>query len=101
MRLFAMSLLACSAAFAAPQAPVGPALERPALASRHAQRSVLLGAAQAGARLVAVGERGIVLLSDDEGAHWEQVPVPVSVSLTAVRFADERLGWAVGHGGVV
>jgi len=101
MRLFAMSLLACSAAFAAPQVPVGPALERPAVASRQAPRSVLLGAAQAGARLVAVGERGIVLLSDDDGARWAQVPVPVSVSLTAVRFADERHGWAVGHGGVI
>lgn len=101
MKLLAMPLLACSAVFAAPQAPVGPALERPALVSRQPQRSVLLGAAQAGARLVAVGERGIVLVSDDEGTRWEQVSVPVSVSLTAVRFADERHGWAVGHGGVV
>jgi len=101
MRLFAMSLLACSAAFAAPQVPVGPALERPAVASRQAPRSVLLGAAHAGARLVAVGERGIVLLSDDDGARWAQVPVPVSVTLTAVRFADDRNGWAVGHGGVI
>lgn len=101
MKLLAMPLLACSAVFAAPQAPVGPALERPALTTRQSQRSVLLGAAQAGARLVVVGERGIVLVSDDEGTRWEQVSVPVSVTLTAVRFADERHGWAVGHGGTV
>lgn len=101
MKWFVVSLLACSAAFAAPQAPVGPALERPAAATRQAHRSVLLGAALAGTRLVAVGERGIVLVSEDQGARWEQVPVPVSVTLTAVRFADERHGWSVGHGGVI
>jgi photosystem II stability/assembly factor-like uncharacterized protein len=30
-----------------------------------------------------------------------QVAVPVSVGLTAVRFADPQHGWIVGHGGVV
>jgi photosystem II stability/assembly factor-like uncharacterized protein len=29
------------------------------------------------------------------------VPSPTSVTLTAVRFADDQQGWAVGHGGVV
>ena len=69
--------------------------------SRHADQAVLLGAAHAGKRLVAVGERGIALLSDDQGRHWRQVGVPVSVTLTAVAFADEKTGYAVGHGGVV
>jgi photosystem II stability/assembly factor-like uncharacterized protein len=62
---------------------------------------VLLGAAQAGNRLVAVGERGIVVLSDDGGTHWRQVATPVSMTLTAVRFADTLHGYAVGHGGTV
>jgi len=62
---------------------------------------VLQAAAKAGDRLVAVGERGIVLLSDDLGATWRQVQVPVSVGLTAVRFADAQHGWITGHGGVV
>lgn len=82
-------------------APVGPALERPAVMSAQASRSVLQSAARAGDRLVAVGERGIVLLSDDAGKTWRQVAVPVSVGLTAVRFADPQHGWIVGHGGVV
>ena len=82
-------------------APVGPALDRPALASRHAAHSVLLGAAMVGERIVAVGERGIVVLSDDGGTTWRQAPVPVSVTLTAVRFADARHGFAVGHAGTV
>lgn len=81
--------------------PVAPALERPALAVRAPEHAVLLGATQAGTRLVAVGERGIVLLSDDSGESWRQVTVPVSVTLTAVRFADEQHGFAVGHGGTV
>lgn len=82
-------------------APIGPALERPAQPTRHAAQAVLVGAAHAGARLVAVGERGIVLLSDDEGRNWRQALTPTSVTLTAVRFADEKNGYAVGHGGTV
>lgn len=81
--------------------PVRVALERPAVQSTLAARSVLQGAAMAGRRIVAVGERGIVVLSDDAGRTWRQVPTPVSVGLTAVRFADEQHGWIVGHGGVV
>lgn len=77
------------------------ALDRPAVQSALSARSVLQGAAQAGSRLVAVGERGIVLLSEDQGKTWRQVPVPVSVGLTAVRFADAAHGWIVGHAGVV
>jgi len=82
-------------------APVGAALERPAVISAFAARAVLQGAARAGERLVAVGERGIVVLSDDGGKRWRQVATPVSVGLTAVRFVDAKHGWAVGHGGVV
>ncbi|WP_395700164.1 WD40/YVTN/BNR-like repeat-containing protein [Aquabacterium sp.] len=81
-------------------APAGDALDRPAVAVRQVERAVLIGAAQAGPRLVAVGERGLVALSDD-GLHWTQAPTPVSVTLTAVRFADATHGVAVGHGGTV
>lgn len=79
-----------------------PALERPAVQVRAPERSVLQAAVMAGTRVVAVGERGIVLLSDDGGLHWRQARVvPVSTTLTAVRFVDAKLGWAVGHGGVI
>lgn len=86
---------------AAHAAPVGDALQRPALSVQRPQSAVLLGAALAGSRIVAVGERGIVAMSDDMGATWHQAVVPVSVTLTAVRFADAQRGYAVGHGGVV
>ncbi|WP_310568323.1 hypothetical protein [Hydrogenophaga sp.] len=82
-------------------APVGDALLRPALSVKAPQRSVLLSAAEAGQRIVAVGERGLVVLSDDRGASWRQAPSPVSVTLTTVRFADASNGVAVGHGGTV
>lgn len=90
---------ACGAGHAA--AAVADALERPAVRVLHPERAVLLAAAQAGSRLVAVGERGIVILSDDGGRRWSQAGSPVSVTLTAVRFADKDHGYALGHGGTV
>lgn len=86
----------------APAARLTEPLARAAVAQRVAGRGALLGLAQAGQRVVAVGERGSVLLSDDAGRTWRQAPqVPVSVTLTAVQFVDERSGWAIGHQGVV
>jgi photosystem II stability/assembly factor-like uncharacterized protein len=82
-------------------APVADAPDRAALLVSAPARAVLLAAARAGDRIVAVGERGIVALSDDGGARWRQAAVPVSVSLTSVRFADARHGIATGHGGIV
>lgn len=82
-------------------APIGHALDRPAVISKRATQSVLLGIAQAGQRFVAVGERGIVLVSEDDAAQWRQVSTPVSVTLTAVRFANDKVGYAVGHSGTV
>jgi photosystem II stability/assembly factor-like uncharacterized protein len=78
-----------------------PVLSQPALITPKAAGAAMLGLARAGQRLVAVGERGIVLLSDDQGGRWRQARVPVSVSLTAVRFVNERTGWATGHFGTV
>jgi photosystem II stability/assembly factor-like uncharacterized protein len=94
-------LVAASAGASEAVAPSGSELDRPALAVRAPGRAVLLGAALAGDRIVAVGERGIVVVSDDGGHRWTQSPTPTSVTLTAVRFVDARRGWAIGHGGTV
>ena len=83
------------------ESAVGPALDRPALSVKTPERAVLMAAAQAGDAWIAVGERGLVLRSEDGGGHWKQIASPVSVTLTAVRFADDRHGFAVGHGGTV
>ncbi|WP_449100331.1 WD40/YVTN/BNR-like repeat-containing protein [Pseudomonas veronii] len=74
---------------------------RPAIQVRAPLDAVLLDVTYAGKRLVAVGERGIVLLSDDNGGAWRQAKVPDSVTLTRVRFASPMSGWAVGHYGTV
>ncbi len=66
-----------------------------------AAKSLLLDVARAGSRLVAVGDRGHVLLSDDEGRNWRQIIVPTRAMLTGVSFGDAQHGWAVGHDGVI
>jgi photosystem II stability/assembly factor-like uncharacterized protein len=71
---------------------------QPAQIEPLAESSLLLDLARAGNRFVVVGERGHVLLSDDEGATWRQAKsVPTRTMLTAVFFADSAYGWAVGH----
>lgn len=62
----------------------------------------LTGIARAGDRVVAVGEFGGVLLSDDEGKSWRQAAsVPTRVPLTSVNFLDGDVGFAVGHDSVI
>ncbi len=72
-----------------------------ALASIKAHRSLLLDAARAGKRLVAVGERGHIIFSDDEGGTWQQASSPTRALLTAVYFVNAQQGWAVGHDSTV
>lgn len=77
-------------------------MEQPARQSTRINTAVLTSVAQAGSRLVAVGERGYVLLSDDNGKSWRQAKnVPTSVTLTALHFGSAKTGWAVGHSGVI
>ena len=62
---------------------------------------LLLDAARAGKRIVAVGERGHIVLSDDGGGSWRQVTSPTQSTLTALYFLGEKTGWAVGHDSVI
>lgn len=91
MRAAFATVLLAAAGLAGAEA--GP---RPALIAPLAPKSTLLGIAAAGERLVAVGQRGHVLVSDD-GRDWRQVQVPVNAMLNRVRFRDGTAGWAVGH----
>lgn len=101
-RLLATLALAAVPGVRAAGADSFAALRQPAIAVRGPDKAVLLAVTPAGPRLVAVGERGVIALSDDGARHWRQArSVPTSVTLTAVRFADAREGWAIGHGGVV
>jgi len=76
-------------------------LDLPARASALAVKSPLSGMARAGERVIAVGQRGHIVFSDDGGKHWQQAVVPVSADLTAVSFPSTTQGWAVGNDGVV
>ncbi|PIE43601.1 MAG: photosystem I reaction center subunit IV [Gammaproteobacteria bacterium] len=76
-------------------------LETSAMATSLATKSLLLDATRVGDTYVAVGERGHVIYSSDDGMTWVQGAVPVSTTLTSVYFIDGTQGWAVGHGGVV
>lgn len=66
-----------------------------------AAKSLLLDVATAGDRVVAVGDRGHVLLSSDDGNTWQQSITPTRAMLTCVSFADAEHGWAAGHDGVI
>jgi photosystem II stability/assembly factor-like uncharacterized protein len=93
-------LLTAPVVLAAPL-DVPEVLTQPSIISKKALHGVMLAIANAGPRLVAVGERGTVLLSDDAGNTWRQVTTPVQVSLVAVQFINAKSGWAVGNLGVV
>ncbi len=74
---------------------------KPATLARLASQSLLLDGDKAGSRLIVVGERGHILVSDDSGLNWEQVSSPVSVLLTAIHMHDAQLGFITGHDGVI
>lgn len=80
--------------------PTDPVL-RSAVLSPRAHKAVMLSVVNVDQRLIAAGERGIVLVSSDGGQTWQQGQVPVAVTLTAMSFVDANTGWAVGHGGVI
>jgi photosystem II stability/assembly factor-like uncharacterized protein len=69
----------------------------PAMQATLASKSLMLDIVNINDKqLVAVGERGHILLSND-AVSWRQANVPVRTTLTAVYFVDATHGWAVGH----
>jgi len=94
-------LTTCWLASAAWAAGATDALDQPALECRRPEQAVLLDVTTAGSRVIAVGERGVIVFSDDAGQTWHQAEVPTSVSLTGVQFPTPKQGWAVGHAGVI
>lgn len=44
----------------------------------------------------AVGDRGVVLHTEDGGRRWQAQTVPVGYRLESVHFVDGQRGWAVG-----
>jgi photosystem II stability/assembly factor-like uncharacterized protein len=106
-RRFAMIMALLAASFLGLVSPPAQAatgirqLDEPAISVRMPDKAILIAITRAGSRLVAVGEHGLIIYSDDSGRSWRQASVPVSVLLTAVAFATPSVGWAVGHFGVI
>lgn len=77
-------------------------LELPAVQSKAATKALLLDVTTRGEKgFVAVGERGVIIVSEDGGETWEQAAVPASIALTGVDFPTAETGWAVGHDGLI
>lgn len=94
----------CTPALA--QQPPEELKQQPARVRADAVNDMLLASAHAGsganARIVAVGDHGTVLLSDDGGKRFRQAKaVPTRAALNAVSFADDKHGWAAGHWGSI
>ena len=84
--------------------PVGAQEEEPpeyAIQAPLAAKSLLQDVTAVDGFLAAVGSRGHILLSEDQGESWHQAEVPTRSGLNAVHFHDRNLGWAVGHDGVI
>ena len=107
---------ACAFAFALIAAPVAQATEAAqpiaaaavddqieyATPSALASKDLMLSATTAGKRLVAVGQFGHVIYSDDGGETWIQAKtVPTQVTLTSVYFVNDKIGYAGGHDSTV
>jgi len=66
-----------------------------------ATHSLMLDVLKSGKRLIAAGERGHIILSDDNGKSWRQAEtVPTRSTLTTLFAIDNRI-WAAGHDSVI
>lgn len=95
-----LALVAAGSIAVAQDGSLGSFKPRPAEVAKLASSSLLLDVKLAGSTLVAVGDRGTILRSED-GASWTQVAVPLNVTLNALTFADASQGWAIGHDGAI
>lgn len=98
--VLALSVALVLAGAARAQQPLGPAESGP-LPTVTMERLLLTDAVRIGNRVVAVGARGYIVYSDSNGDSWSRAKAPAAPLLTAVRFADAKHGWAVGHDSVI
>lgn len=66
-----------------------------------ATESLMLDIARVGDTVVVAGDRGHILISEDQGLSWAQKRTPTRAPLTGIWFHDRDLGWAVGHDAVI
>jgi len=101
-RKFLLPLMAAVIAGLALPAFAVDLLKLPAVQNEAATHALLLDVTPRGENgFVAVGEHGVILVSEDGGESWVQASVPASVMLTGVNFPTDESGWAVGHDGLI
>ena len=71
------------------------------LAAEPAAGALLLDVDRAGERIIAVGTRGHIIVSDDAARSWRRVASPATTMLTAIHMHDDTTGWVVGHDAVI
>lgn len=101
--LFCMAVgtaLAIGAAQQTLSAALPEPLDTPTVPSDFARKGMASGIARHENSLVAVGPRGLILVSSDGSTTWKQVASPVSTDLVSVKFTDAKTVWAVGHDAV-
>src|ERR1700682_6601050 len=94
-KLLCAAALGCGIVFCAWAADILPSAGK--LRATTMQRLLLVDAERLGNRIVAVGDRGYIVLSDDGGTSWKRAKSPPAPLLTALDFLDAQAGLAVGH----
>ncbi|MFN5994075.1 MAG: WD40/YVTN/BNR-like repeat-containing protein [Betaproteobacteria bacterium] len=72
------------------------------LTKQTMSRLLLTDVAREGNRIVAVGDRGYIVYSDNDGQSWQRAKTPSGLALlNSVCFSDANTVWAVGHDSVI
>jgi photosystem II stability/assembly factor-like uncharacterized protein len=94
--ILTLGLILCSVGL-----PLNPAVAANSQILPLAEKSLLLDGQVIGDRIIVVGERGHILISEDHGVSWQQQEVPTRANLTSVFFIDSANGWTAGHDSVI
>lgn len=100
MLLVVGTTLALGAGPADNRAKLPDPLGIPTTPSVFSSKGTVSGITRQGKNLIAVGPRGLILVSSDAALSWKQVVSPVSTDLVSVKFTGTGQAWAVGHDAV-
>lgn len=95
--VFAQSPAAPRAADGAPNALALEELK----AGARIEKVGIIDAVAMGKRIIAVGERGMLFVSDDNGKTWASRLVPTEKVLTSITVVDDKVALVTGQGGVL
>ena len=100
LTVLASGVLSAGATFAQINPAVMPAVGP--LTKQTMSRLLLTDVAREGARIIAVGDRGYIVYSDNDGESWQRAKTPPGLALlNSVYFSDANTVWAVGHDSVI